>query len=94
MTHYLRTKRNETIVECEVSIDDLSSAIEIVEYSLLLLGQDKPNIFIYDFDEILNIRREWFEREMDSGDWGSINEFVSAKYGMMAKKHDLNYITG
>jgi len=90
MIHYLRTKNNRTIIECEVTHNDLHSYIDVEQYSKILIESDKKNVIVWDFDELHNIRRIWFENEDDST---GINDFVSNEYRRVAKKYDLNYIT-
>ena len=91
MIHFLRDAKNRTIIECEVYGDDLSSAISIPEYSYLLLESNDPNTLMWDFDELDNLRRIWFEGAED--DYQSMNEFVIQYYSRVAKKHNLNYVT-
>ena len=95
MVHYLRDERNRTIIECETfnklsENPDLSSSIDVAEYSdLLYFNQDKFNEIKWDFDLLHNIRRDWFEGFNE----GSIDNFVKDYYSRVAKKYNLNYIT-
>jgi len=93
MVHFLRTKDNKTIIECEVTKDDLSSALDVSEYSNLLLSNDNKDNLIDDFSDLDDIRGWWWEKEEMMGDWKSIDEFVSHHYKIVALKYNLNYIT-
>lgn len=95
MVHYLRDERNRTIIECETfnklgKDKDLSSSIDVAEYSdLLHFNQDKFNEIKWDFDSLHNIRRDWFEGFHEC----SMEEYVKNQYSRVAKKYNLNYIT-
>ena len=93
MVHYLRTENNRTIIECEVTQKDLSSYVSIPEYSNLLINSEDGNTLIWDFDELHNIRSWWWEKEEDSGDCKSCDDFVGEQYRRVGKKYNLNYIT-
>jgi hypothetical protein len=92
MVHFLRNKENRTIIECEVYNDDLSSSVDIREYTkmfLLLLD----NTFMESIAELDEIRGWWWEQAKDSGEYKTIDEFVKEKYLWVAKEFDLNYVT-
>jgi len=96
MVHFLRNKGNETIIECSVYKNDLSSAVELVSYSNMLIelhNKDLHYPFLKDMSELDDIRGWWWEMAKDSGDYKSIDDFVKEKYMTVAKKHNLNYIT-
>ena len=92
MTHFLRTKDNRTIIACDVGSNDLSSSVDIREYTkmyLLLLD----NTFMESIAELDEIRGWWWEQAEDSGEYETIDEFVKEKYLWVAKEFDLNYVT-
>ena len=92
MVHFLRNKENKTIIECEVYNDDLSSSVDIREYTkmfLLLLD----NTFMESIAELDEIRGWWWEQAKDSGEYKTIDEFVKEKFLWVAKEFDLNYVT-
>jgi hypothetical protein len=95
MVHFLRNKKNNTIIECEVYTHDLSSVVSILEYSELLLSlpNEKQLEFVNDINELAEIRGWWWEKEEMFGDWDSINEFVAQTFINFSKKWDLYYVT-
>ena len=95
MIHFLRTQNNRTIIECEVYNDDLSSSIDIYEYSMFLLNLegDLNEFFVGDINDLNEIRGLWWEKEKDFGNWTSINEFVASTYKKIGKEWGLKYIT-
>lgn len=95
MTHYIRDE-NRTIIECETinkigKTIDLSSSIDVAEYSdLLYYNMERFNEIKWDFAGLLNdIRADWFEYEHEI----SIDDFVKDRYSRIAKKYNLNYVT-
>jgi hypothetical protein len=98
MIHYLRTSNNRTIIECEVTKEDLSCSVNILEYSRMLLNLNEANkgyakSFLNDIDSLSDIRGLWWEREQDFGDWKSTDEFVKSQFNEVAKRWGLSYIT-
>lgn len=92
MVHFLRTKDKRTIISCDVGGNDLSSSVDIREYTkmfLLLLD----NTFMESIAELDEIRGWWWEQAEDSGEYKTIDEFVKEKYLWVAKEFDLNYVT-
>lgn len=97
MVHFLRTQKNRTIIECEVYTDDLSSAMYIEEYSMMLINLHNNDLhypFIRAISDLNEIRGLWWEQAEDSGKYSSIDEFVQEKYLEVAKAYNLNYVTG
>ena len=93
MVHFLRNKENRTIIECQVSKEDLSSAVDITEYSYMLLSiDDKKNFFMW-MTQLAEIRGWWWESEEDSNQWKSIDDFVGNKFKYVASIYDLIYVT-
>lgn len=96
MTHFLRNKKNQTIISCDVGNDDLSSAIDIEIFSVMLIDQYNLNEhakLIREFSDLDEIRGWWWEQAKDSGEYESIDMFVKEKYLNVAKIYDLNYVT-
>jgi hypothetical protein len=96
MIHFLRNQRNQTIIECEVYNDDLSTGTNIGNYSMMLIDLHNKDLhypFINDISQLDEIRGWWWERVEDSGNYKSIDDFVKEKFIEVAKKYDLNYVT-
>jgi hypothetical protein len=96
MIHFLRNQRNQTIIECEVYNDDLSTGTNIGNYSMMLIDLHNKDLhypFINDISQLDEIRGWWWERVKDSGKYKSIDDFVKEKFIEVAKKYDLNYVT-
>lgn len=94
MIHFLRNKDNRTIISCEVSSKDLSSAVDIEEYSNMLLDiPSNMRSFIKAISGLDEIRGAWWENEMYSGNWKSIDDFVASEYKKVAEEYDLYYVT-
>ena len=93
MVHFLRNKDNRTIIECQVSKEDLSSAVDITEYSYMLLSIDDKKNFIMWMTQLAEIRGWWWESEEDSNQWKSIDDFVGNKFKYVASIYDLIYVT-
>jgi hypothetical protein len=96
MIHFLRNKNNRNIIECEVYKDDLSSSVNIENYSSMLLdlyGKGAHHSFISEMSDLDEIRGWWWEQAKSSGDYKSIDDFVREKFLMVAEHYDLNYIT-
>lgn len=98
MVHYLRTSEKRTIIECETSERDLSSSVQVQEYSRMLLNLSEANkgyakSFLKDISELDEIRGQWWEFEKDFGNWKSIDDFVASRFKDVAAKWALTYIT-
>lgn len=98
MVHFLRNKNNRTIIECEVGNADLHSSIDVEVYTKEFIihytnSNSMANDFMSDISNLDEIRGWWWEKEQDSGDWKSIDDFVKTKFIEVAKKWELNYIT-
>ena len=98
MVHFLRTQNNRSIIECEVYGEDLSSSVNILEYSRMLLSLNESDklsarLFLKDIDSLSEIRGEWWEVEKMSGKWKSADEFVNERFTLISNKYELNYIT-
>jgi hypothetical protein len=94
--HFLRNQRNQTIIECEVYNDDLSTGTNIENYSIMLIDLHNKDLhypFISDISQLDEIRGWWWERVKDSGKYKSIDDFVKEKFMEVAQKHNLNYVT-
>lgn len=93
MVHFLRNKNNFTIIECEVHDKDLSAAIDILEYSEILLSlesEEQRNDFVTDMNYLNEIRRGWWE---DDPGVQTPEEFVTDEFAKVAKRWDLIYVT-
>ena len=94
MVHFLRNKDNQTIISCEVSSNDLHSSVDIEEYSNMLLEiPSNMRDFVRTISDLDQIRGSWWENQMYSGKWKSINEFVADEYKRVAKEYNLYYVT-
>ena len=106
MIHYLRSDNNRTIIECEVTKNDLSASVDIEQYSKILLdyiatglqtNNTKYNVILTNFKEQIHnlneIRGWWFEKEEDNDDWKSIDEFVATQFALVATEFNLKYVT-
>lgn len=93
MTHYLRNKSNDTIVDLEDAKDDVHCVVSVREYSraLLNLPEGDRSDFIADFDALQEIRGEWFEVEERSGI--PLREFVERRMKYVAIRWNLAYVT-
>ena len=94
MVHFLRNDVNRTVIECQVTKTDLSSAVDIFQYSNELLGSETQDKLIADISSLNEIRGAWWEKQKDFGDWKSIDEFVASEFKRVGKTHHLTYITG
>lgn len=94
MVHFLRTTDNRTIIECEVYNNDLSAAVNIHEYSKMLIdlhNKDLHHPFIKTMSDLSEIRGWWWEMARTS--YSSIDEFVADQFKQVAIEYNLNYIT-
>jgi hypothetical protein len=93
MVHFLRNKNNFTIIECDVHDNDLSTAIDLLEYSEILLGLETETQranFIDDMNYLNEIRRAWWE---DDPGVQTPEEFATDVFSAAAKRWDLIYVT-
>lgn len=96
MVHFLRNTNNRTIIECDVYKEDLHTSVDVKNYSMVLIdmhNHDRHYPFINDIDNLSEIRGLWWEREMDFGNWESIDKFVEAQYTEVAERYGLIYVT-
>lgn len=96
MIHFLRNEKRRTIIECEVSNNDLSTSINIEEYSKMLIDLHNNHLhlpFMRKFSELDEIRACWWEQAKDSGEYKSIDDFVKEKFLEVARKYNLFYVT-
>ncbi len=98
MVYFLRNEQNRTIIECSVYNDDLSSSVDILEYTKKLLeiytqSNFNANEFANDISELSEIRGAWFEKEMEFGNSKSIDDFVKKTFIKVAEKWNLRYVT-
>ena len=96
MIHYLRNQRNQTIIECEVYNDDLSTVTNIENYSMMLIDLHNKDLhypFINDISQLDEIRGLWWEIAEGSGKYKSINDFVKEKFIEVSQKYNFNYVT-
>lgn len=98
MVHYLRTSGGRTIIECETSERDLSSSVNVQEYSRMLLNLSEANkgyakSFLQEISDLDEMRGQWWEMEEDSGKWKSIDDFVSHQFKEVSSNWGLTYVT-
>lgn len=91
MTHFIRTQKNKTIIECDASASDLSASVDILTYSEELLNAEDKNSFMNDFSDLSNIRGTWWESDPDDGE--SIDNFVKDSFIQITKQYNYNYVT-
>ena len=64
MTHYIKDSKNRIIIDAESSKNDLHVSLDVVYYSVYLLGLedvDRQAEFIFDINSLLELRATWFE---------------------------------
>lgn len=98
MTHFLRNRNNRTIIECDVSSNDLDTSVDLEVYTKEFIihyttSNSVANEFMSDISDLSEIRNWWWEREREFGGWKSINAFVKAKFIDVAGKWELMYVT-
>lgn len=90
MTHFLRDRRNNTIVGIETQPDDIDCVVDVRHYSRLLLSKlERSAEIITDFDRVQEIRGEFFE----SGWNGTTDELARESLVPLADKYGLIYVT-
>ncbi len=98
MVHFLRNRNNQTIIECDVSTNDLHSSVDLEIYTKEFIvhyttSNSTANDFMSDISNLDQIRGWWWEKENEFGDWKSIDAFVKAKFVEVADKWGLCYVT-
>lgn len=92
MTHYLRSKEGDTVVDIEVTTDDLHCVIDIKEYTKLLFeNENRKEEVVDDFWELQEMRGSYFELLLC--DIMSPDEHAKQLCKAVAKKYDLFYVT-
>lgn len=100
MTLFLRNGKNETIVDLEINDGesglDIRCVVIIETYSQLLLSNlDRSDEIVYDFSNISEIRRWFWEIYMEMSDNPCFEDAVKQVkdvLGKVAKKYDLNCV--
>ncbi len=99
MVHFLTTKNNERIIQCNVMDNDLNSYVHLDVFSDILFSNTiitsplNEKHFSTDISMLNNIRGRWWEFEDKLGGWKSIDHFVEYNYKCIAKIWNLNYLT-
>lgn len=92
MVHFIRNNENRTIIECEVVThkNDLSAAVNIREFVAKMKELHKwiQDDFTEDIASLAEIRGWWWEQAEDSGDYASIDDFVSEKFKAVVNKYN------
>ena len=93
MIHYLRDKKNNSIVDVESMKSDIRSLVCIIPYSkfLLSLPIDQQNDFINDMDQVQEIRGMYHENGLES-QIPHTSYLVKPLLTALAKKWELAYI--
>lgn len=90
MVHFLRDHKNNTIVDCDASADDIGCLVDIQHYSIFLLHNlTRTREIVADFAAIQEIRGEFFE----SGWKGTPDELAEVRVRVLADKYGLVYVT-
>ena len=90
MTHYLR-KNGKTIADVETSDDKLSCVVCIRAFSDLLLSDPvRQHQIIEDFDDLQEMRTNWFEVVKQAE---TPMEYAERKLRHLAGKYRLQYVT-
>lgn len=93
MIHFIRTKENKTLLECEVTKEDLHCSVGLEEYSNYLLNTEDKQKFIQQISELYELRSLWWEVHEDSGKFKSKDDFVKYHFLKVVKEFDLSYVT-
>jgi hypothetical protein len=96
MVHFLKNKKNKTIIECESMDDDLFSSIYLINYTndfleYYNLDKEKANDFLNEICDLDSIRNLWWESNYDNKNWDDVDHFISERYKKSSGKFDLNY---
>lgn len=90
MIHFLRNGKNQTIVECESSNNDLRSGIHVKVYSAELLGFESPDYFIEIINRLYELRGIWWEKVKDKS---NLDGFIASEFKCAAETFNYSYIT-
>lgn len=98
MVHCLKTSEKRKIIVCETSKLDMSSSVDIKNYSRMLLNLTEANkgygkVFCDEIGDLSDIRESWWEFSEGSGKFESINDFVASRFKEVASKWGLTYVT-
>lgn len=97
MTIFLRNSKKQSIVDIEVSENDISSAVSIEFYSQLLLENlHRREEVINDFTQIDELRQWFWEVYTENTDAPSLNDLLRQLEMILlpiADKYNLYYIT-
>lgn len=92
-THYLRTKKNESIVDVESYPTDITSVVCIDNYTkfLLKLPEDKRMEFSDDMYAVQELRGEYHEHGLETL-MTHASYLVKNRLQYLARKWDLYYV--
>ena len=108
MLYFLRDSDNNSIIECSVYEGDLRVIVDIRSYTMGLFDKVDEDLaaglgylelggkamdWAMMITDLSEIRGWWWEREMDFGDWKSLDEFVGVKFAAAAQKLGLCVVT-
>lgn len=97
MTIFLRNSKKQSIVDIEVSENDVCSAVSIEFYSQLLLENlHRREEVITDFTQIDELRQWFWEVYTENADAPSLNDLLRQLEMILlpiADKYNLYYIT-
>jgi hypothetical protein len=90
MTHFLRNKHNETIVDIEATKDDIHCVVDLMTYTYHIptIGKTKRHEFIQDMSAMQEIRGLYFETQHGL----TPDKLAIMKCKEMAKKWQLGYV--
>lgn len=92
MIHFLRDKRNNTIVDIEALLSDIRCVVVIEHFAtkLLSLSHTRRKLFIADMQLIQEIRGYYFEQNTGK----ETSDAIAQKWLIpVAQRWDLDYIT-
>ena len=91
MIHFIR-RQGKTLVDVEVTKNDLSSVVCIEQYSRFLLDTDDlfRQELVTDFDGLQELRGEWFEQPHQDE---TPNDLVERRLKEIGVKWSLDYVT-
>lgn len=92
MVHFIRNSTNRTIIECQVSKDDLSASVNIKEFVNYLNDLHKwdRDSFTEDIHDLNEIRGWWWEYAKTVARYASIDDFVAEKFKEVVETHNEN----
>jgi hypothetical protein len=96
MVHFLKNKKNKTIIECESIDDDLFSSIYLINYTNYFLeyynlDKEKANDFLLEMCDLDSIRNLWWESNYVNKNWRDIDHFIRDRYEKSSEKLGLIY---